>query len=48
MTKLSFTISPAALVRLHNALTCLSKFNESVSIEAEYDLVRCAKKDEIK
>lgn len=40
MTHLSFSLSPAALVRLHDALICLAKFNESVSIEAEYDLVR--------
>jgi cell cycle checkpoint control protein RAD9A len=38
-TTLSFSLSPPALFRLHDALTCLSKFNESVSIEAEYDLV---------
>ena len=40
MTHLTFSLSPAALVRLHDALICLAKFNESVSIEAEYDLVR--------
>ena len=39
MPKLSFSLKPAALLQLHDALVCLSKFNESVSIEAEYDLV---------
>ena len=38
-TSLSFSLSPPALIRLHEALICLAKFNESVSIEAEYDLV---------
>ncbi|KAL2002660.1 hypothetical protein VTN02DRAFT_6270 [Thermoascus thermophilus] len=40
MATLSFSLVPAALIRLHDALICLSKFNESVSIEAEYDLLR--------
>ena len=39
MTSLSFSLAPEALVRLHNALICLSKFSHYVSIEAEYDLV---------
>jgi hypothetical protein len=39
MPKLSFSLKPSALLQLHDALVCLSKFNESVSIEAEYDLV---------
>lgn len=39
MATLSFSLVPAALIRLHDALICLSKFNESVFIEAEYDLV---------
>lgn len=39
MTHLSFSLAPTALVQLHDALTCLAKFNESVSLEAEYDLV---------
>ena len=38
-TTLSFSLSPSALFQLHDVLTCLAKFNESVSIEAEYDLV---------
>ncbi|KAL1968605.1 hypothetical protein VTN77DRAFT_1815 [Rasamsonia byssochlamydoides] len=40
MATLSFSLDPGALVRLHDALSCLSKFSESVSIEAEYDLLR--------
>ncbi|EEA20995.1 hypothetical protein TMatcc_000999 [Talaromyces marneffei ATCC 18224] len=40
MPKLSFSLKPSALLQLHDALVCLSKFNESVSIEAEYDLLR--------
>ncbi|PLB37748.1 putative DNA repair protein rad9 [Aspergillus candidus] len=40
MTSLSFSLAPEALVRLHNALICLSKFSHHVSIEAEYDLLR--------
>ncbi|GAM37014.1 DNA repair protein [Talaromyces pinophilus] len=40
MPNLSFSLKPSALLQLHDALVCLSKFNESVSIEAEYDLLR--------
>jgi cell cycle checkpoint control protein RAD9A len=40
MATLSFSLDPPALLRLHDVLSCLAKFNESVSIEAEYDLVR--------
>ncbi|KAJ9191157.1 hypothetical protein DTO027B5_6756 [Paecilomyces variotii] len=40
MATLSFSLAPSALVRLHDALTCLAKFSETVSIEAEYDLLR--------
>ncbi|EYE97531.1 putative DNA repair protein rad9 [Aspergillus ruber CBS 135680] len=40
MTRLSFSITPASLIKLHEALTCLVKFNESVALEAEYDLLR--------
>jgi cell cycle checkpoint control protein RAD9A len=39
MATLSFSLEPPALFRLHDALVCLTKFNESVSIEAEYDMV---------
>ncbi|KAH8691291.1 putative DNA repair protein rad9 [Talaromyces proteolyticus] len=40
MATLSFSLAPPAILRLHDALACLTKFNESVSIEAEYDLLR--------
>ncbi|KKK15089.1 DNA repair protein [Aspergillus rambellii] len=40
MTTLSFSLLPGALLRLHDALTCLAKFSDTVSIEAEYDLLR--------
>lgn len=39
MAHLSFSLLPDALVRLHDVLTCLAKFDESVALEAEYDLV---------
>lgn len=39
MTSLSFTLLPVALLQLHDVLVCLSKFNESVSIEAEESFV---------
>lgn len=39
MPELAFSLAPVALQWLHDALVCLSKFNESVSIEAEYDQV---------
>ncbi|KAI9729716.1 MAG: hypothetical protein M1834_006667 [Cirrosporium novae-zelandiae] len=34
MPSLNFTISPDNVSKLHDALSCLAKFNESVSIEA--------------
>ncbi|KAJ5604737.1 Rad9/Ddc1 [Penicillium lagena] len=40
MTTLSLSLAPPALIRLHDALTCLSKFSETVAIEAEHDLLR--------
>ncbi|OQE81746.1 hypothetical protein PENNAL_c0039G01146 [Penicillium nalgiovense] len=40
MTSLSLSLGPPALVRLHDALICLSKFSETVAIEAEPDLLR--------
>ncbi|KAL1992169.1 hypothetical protein VTN49DRAFT_4201 [Thermomyces lanuginosus] len=40
MASLSFSLEPPALLRLHDALICLSKFNENVSLEAEYDQLR--------
>lgn len=39
MATLCFSLAPNALIRLHDALICLAKFSETVSIEAEYDLV---------
>ena len=39
MAILNFTLSPEALSKLHDALVCLGKFSESVSIEAVYDKV---------
>lgn len=39
MTHLFFSLLPSALIRLHDTLVCLAKFNESVALEAEYDLV---------
>lgn len=40
MTTLTLSLAPPALVRLHDALICLSKFSDTVAIEAEQDLVR--------
>ncbi|KAL1957313.1 hypothetical protein VTO42DRAFT_6102 [Malbranchea cinnamomea] len=37
---LSFTLLPEALLQLHDVLICLSKFDESVSVEAENDFLR--------
>lgn len=39
MTSLSLSLGPPALVQLHDALICLSKFSETVAIEAEPDIV---------
>lgn len=39
MARMSFSLLPSALIRLHDTLICLAKFNESVALEAEYDLV---------
>ncbi|KAJ5805023.1 Rad9/Ddc1 [Penicillium riverlandense] len=39
MTTLSLSLAPPALIQLHDALTCLSKFSETVAIEAEHDLL---------
>ncbi|KAL2815727.1 Rad9-domain-containing protein [Aspergillus granulosus] len=40
MTTLSFSLLPGSLVRMHDALVCLAKFSDTVSIEAEVDLLR--------
>lgn len=39
MHTLSFTLSPEAVARVHDAVLCLSKFSDSVSIEARTDKV---------
>ena len=38
-TALAFTLSPEAVVHLHDIVVCLGKFSESVSIEARRDRV---------
>ncbi len=40
MHTLTFTLSPEGVIRVHDAVVCLSKFGESVSIEARHDKVR--------
>ncbi len=40
MAILSLTLMPDAVVRLHDALVCLGKFGESVSIDARRDKVQ--------
>ncbi|RAL11605.1 putative DNA repair protein rad9 [Aspergillus homomorphus CBS 101889] len=40
MASLSFSLSPEAIYQLHDALMCLGKFGDSVSFEAEFDLLR--------
>ena len=40
MTSLTLSLAPPALIRLHDVLICLSKFSDTVAIEAEHDLVR--------
>ncbi|PBP17691.1 DNA repair protein rad9 [Diplocarpon rosae] len=37
MAVLNFTLNPESLEKLHNALACLSKFSEAVSLEASHD-----------
>ncbi|RDL35149.1 Rad9-domain-containing protein [Venustampulla echinocandica] len=37
MAILTFTLSPEGIGKLHDALACLGKFSESVSIEASHD-----------
>lgn len=36
-TVLDFTLSPQSTQKVHDALTCLSKFSELVSLEARYN-----------
>ncbi|KAJ5352957.1 Rad9/Ddc1 [Penicillium brevicompactum] len=40
MTSLSLSLDPQALVKLHDVLICLSKFSDTVAIEAEPSLLR--------
>ncbi|KAJ5242867.1 Rad9/DDC1 [Penicillium citrinum] len=40
MTSLALSLGPPALVRLHDVLTCLSKFSDTVAIEAEHSALR--------
>ncbi|KAJ5666211.1 Rad9/DDC1 [Penicillium maclennaniae] len=40
MPSLKLSLGPPALVRLHDILICLSKFSDTVAIEAEHDLLR--------
>ncbi|CAG8286113.1 unnamed protein product [Penicillium salamii] len=40
MTSLALSLDPPALIRLHDVLICLSKFSETVAIEAEPTLLR--------
>jgi cell cycle checkpoint control protein RAD9A len=39
MHGLKFTLTPAGVARVHDAVICLSKFSETVSIEARPDKV---------
>jgi hypothetical protein len=39
MAIVSFTLNPEALGKLHEALVCLGKFSEAVSLEASHDRV---------
>jgi cell cycle checkpoint control protein RAD9A len=39
MVTLNFTLTPEASARLHDSLTCLAKFSDTVSIEARKDTV---------
>lgn len=40
MPLLSAVLAPEAVGKLHDAILCLSKFSESVSIEAQHNKVR--------
>ncbi len=41
MPLLSITLAPDAVGRLYDALLCLGKFSESVSLEAQRNKVCC-------
>ena len=40
MHTLKFTLGPQGVVRIHDAVLCLAKFSEIVSLEARSDKVR--------
>jgi cell cycle checkpoint control protein RAD9A len=40
MVTLNFTLTPEASARLHDLLSCLAKFSDTVSIEARKDTVQ--------
>lgn len=42
MHTLAFTLSSEGVVRVHDAVVCLSKFSESVSLEARHDKVNAS------
>lgn len=39
MHTLGFTLSPEAVIRIHDAIVCLAKFSEIVSLEAREEKV---------
>lgn len=39
MAVLSFELSPESCAKLHDLLTCLAKFNETISLEAQRETV---------
>ena len=39
MVVLRFELTPSNCVRLHDALTCLAKFSDSVALEARFGQV---------
>jgi hypothetical protein len=47
MTLLRFTLSEEGVNALRDALTCLNKFSDEVSLEAKKDRVRCYKSIEL-
>lgn len=42
MQTLKFTLQPENVARVHDAIACLAKFSDSVSIEARRDKVGAA------
>ena len=39
MRELAFTLNPEAVVRIHDILICIAKFNEAVNLEADDEKV---------